>query len=217
MTDEVNDIDSRIPDEAELLLPWYVSGRISPDDKRKVESWLTENPDASAHLARASEEMDLTFADAEALGQPTRQSFDALMARIEPKTAKSVASGWIDRLWAGLSPRYALAGIAALFLLVLAQGAIIGLLTSSSSGPAFQVAGAETAVGPQQKALVAFVPGVSLAEITSALDDLRLRIIDGPAPGGIYTIAAPDTDAGKAALASLSANAALVTFFSESD
>lgn len=218
MTDNVDQIDQDLPEDAELLLPWYVSGRISDADRKKVDAWLSENPDARNHLNRASEEMDLTFADTEQLGRPSRQSFDELMARIEPQpNVVSSARGWVDRLWESLSPRYALAGAAALFMLVLGQGAVIGLLTSNPTAPSYEVAGAQNPLGPQRMALVSFVPGTALADITEALDQLDLRIVDGPAPGGIYTIAASDDEDGAAALKALSEESGLVAFFSETD
>jgi hypothetical protein len=45
------------------------------------------------------------------------------------------------------------------------------------------------------------------------LAESDLRIVDGPKPGGIYQIAANDSDTGKAALEALKNNKELVRFF----
>lgn len=212
-------IDENI-DDAELLLPWYVSGKLSEADRQKVEAWLSENPQAQDHLARASEEMDLTFADSEQLGRPSRESFDRLMAEIGPgrQQAAAASGGWIEKIWEALSPRYALAGAAALCLVVLAQAAAITMMnTGAQPASEFAVASSENAARPELTALVRFGPGVPLGEITAVLDELDLRIADGPKPGGIFLIAASDDEAGAAALEALSARGAIVTFFSAQD
>lgn len=203
-------------DEAELLLPWYVSGNISDADRLKVEAWLKENPEAQQHLARATEEMDLTFADSETLGQPSRQSFENLMAEIGPGRQSAAGGGWLERFWESLSPRYALAGAAALCLVVLGQAAAITMMNLDRPAE-FAVAGAENVSGPEITALVRFAEDTPLDQVTATLDELDLRIADGPMPGGLFVVAAADNDAGAAALDELAGQGALVTFFSLRD
>jgi len=214
MTDQETEIDGT--DEAELLLPWYVSGNLEKADRLRVEAWLDRNPEAHAHLARAREEMDVTYAASEAMGTPSRAGFDRLMAEVERtavKPASSRSPGWVERVWSMLSPRYALAGVGALCLLVLAQGTAITIMSQSGTGSNFEVAtgAAPTAAGPT--ALVAFTEGTTLAELSETLGADGLAIVDGPRAGGIYVIGAPDTDEGAAALAAL-AQSDLVTFHS---
>lgn len=203
-------------DDAELLLPWYVSGKLSDADRQKVEAWLQENPEAQNHLARASEEMDLTYADSEKLGRPSRESLERLMAEAGPGRSTTAGPGWVERIWAALTPRYALAGAAALCLIIVVQAAAITMMNTGPSTE-FAVASSEHATGQEITALVGFTDGASLDQVMSALDELDLRFADGPKAGGIFVVAAADNADGAAALKTLSERGALISFFSVQD
>jgi len=209
-----NHTDIEEPNAAELLLPWYVSGKISNADKAVVDKWLAEDPAASDHLARAMEELDLTFTASENLAMPPRDGVDRLMNAIGEEGINRPRVGLVERIWEMLSPRYALAGAAALALVVIGQGAALTVMSQQGpSGASYSTASATAPAVAESTALVAFKPDTSLADVATLLDDLGLRIADGPKPGGIFEIAAPKTDEGAAALKSLSANSA-VRFFS---
>lgn len=202
------------PSEAELLLPWYVSGKLNDADTSMVEQWLANEPDASAHLERAIEELDLTFTASESLPMPPREGLNRLMTAIGEEGIVRPRIGWAERIWEMLSPRYALAGAAALALVVIGQGAALTILSQQPADTAtYSTATAGAEIGPEVTALVAFTPETSLAEVATLLDDLGLRIADGPKPGGIFRIAAPDGEDGQAALETLSADAH-IRFFS---
>lgn len=201
--------------EAELLLPWYVSGRISDADRKTVEAWLAENPEANAHLQRVTEEMDLAFVVSEQLPRPSRASFDSLMAEVGPGRQQTSSGGFVERIWAMLSPRYALAGAAALCLVILAQAATLTMMNVGDSNAEFAVASQDGALVAGQTALVQFAPDATVDQISTLLTGLNLTLVDGPKPGGVYVIAATDDEAGTAALNELAGTADLVTFFAE--
>lgn len=212
MTNE-DHIDENLS-ETELLLPWYVNGKISDSDRKKVEAWLSENPDAEAHLQRVTEEMDLAFIVSEQMPRPSRASFDSLMADVGPGR-QAQSGGFAERFWAMLSPRYALAGAAALCLVVLAQAAALTMMNVGQPEAEFAVASQDGSLVIGQTALVRFAPDATIDQIGTVLTTLNLTLVDGPKPGGVYVIAASDDEAGTAALSQLAGTAELVTFFAE--
>lgn len=209
-----NDNELKDINEAELLLPWYVAGTLSKEESQKVETWLNENPEAEAHLARATEEMDTTITASEEIPMPRADAVNDLMAAIGADKPQATTSSFIDRLWDMLSPRYAMAGAAALALVVLGQATTIGVMMNDQP-PAFETASGGAVVIDGPSALVAFNDDISLSDITEYLSAQNLTIVDGPKPGGVFRIAAMDSDEGKAALEALGANAELVRFFAE--
>lgn len=209
-----NDNELKDIDDAELLLPWYVAGTLSNEDTQKVETWLNENPEAEAHLARATEELDTTITASEEIPMPRAAAINDLMAAIGADQKQASTTSFLDRIWDMLSPRYAMAGAAALALVVLGQATTIGVMINDQP-PAFETASGGSVVIDGPTALVAFQNDVPLATITEYLSTQNLTIVDGPKPGGVFRVAAANTDDGKAALEALSENAELVRFFAE--
>lgn len=198
---------------AELLLPWYVSGNLSNKEKAEVDIWLHENPEAQAHLSRVEEEHIVTIESAEEIPMPRAAAVNDLLAAISGDARKQNSGASLsERFFALLTPRWAMAGAAALALLLVAQGTTIGMLVSEPP------ATFETASGPTETvsgitALVAFQSTQSVADISAYLEDNGLTIIGGPKPGGIYRITAENSDKGRAAFKALSQDKVLVSFF----
>ena len=206
--------EKNVPSDAELLLPWYVAGTLSEAETANIENWLTQDPEAPAHLERARQEWDVTISASEELGMPRASAVNDLMASIgaENKIAASSPS-LVERIWEMLSPRYAMAGAAALALVVVGQAVTIGTMMSDTPST-YEVASGQTATSSEVTALVAFQPEITSAQMATYLAELNLRIVDGPKPGGIFQIAAADNEAGRSALDTLGENQELVRFFS---
>ncbi len=210
-------------DEIAALLPWYVSGKISPSDKARVEAYAAAHPEVRRHIVLAREEADAVFADNQAISPP-RGSLDTLHAAIaaDPRARlHAVKASLFDRIGeflGGLAPRQlAYAGIAAALAITI-QAASIGSLMSNRPN----ANGYETASGPSDAAaigsfaLVAFQPAAPSGTVAAFLADSKMTIVDGPKVGGVYRVrlsdkvlAAADTEA---ALAKLKARADLVAF-----
>jgi anti-sigma factor RsiW len=198
--------------EVELLLPFYVNGTLDETDRQKVESWLETDPQAGAHLARVNEECDLTRADAETRGVPPRRVLDSLMAEIGEAPGGIRPEGWVERVWAVLSPRYALAGAAALALVVALQAGYI-VYTGQQAPAQFQSTTSKAAAFSGPTALVVFSADVDMGTVSARLFELGLVIVDGPRQGGAFIVGAPDSEAGRAALADLGGASDLVGYF----
>ena len=208
-------IEEQLPeDDVELLLPFYVNGTLDETERLAVEAWLSGNDGAIDHLARVSEELELIRADADTLGVPSRAVLDNLMAEIDDAPATALVKGWAERIWAMLSPRYALAGAAALCAIVALQaGYIVYAGQQQAPTSQFQTASGATEAFAGPTALVAFTPETDMGTVSTRLADLGLTIVDGPKPGGIFIVGGTDDEAGREALAALGAAEGLTSFF----
>jgi hypothetical protein len=192
--------DAGAPDEAERLLPWRATGRLSPADRATLDA--LPGPELARRLAFAEEERAATAALIADLPEPSAAARAALFARIgaldaqkpEQRVTPTRAAGRegpLDRLaaWlAGLSPRaLGLAAAAAALVVAVQAGALVAALVGG--GTRYEVA---SAPGPGTSAgtfaLVAFAPEATAARIDALLAARGATIVDGPRPGGLYRV-----------------------------
>lgn len=183
-----------MPDDVELLLPWYATGRLTAEEAARVEAWLEANPEARDQLALIREELDTTIAENEAAPTPRPGAVDRLMEQVaaEPRrwTLRDAASllarlgAWLE----SLTPQTRGGLVAAGLVLVIAQAAVIGLMAGREPAT-FETAAGGAGAATETEVLVAFTPGATAAEINTLLADLDARIVDGPKPGGIFALA----------------------------
>lgn len=203
------------PDEAELLLPWRATGRLTPAEGARLEAALPE-PERARRLAFAEEERAATAALNAALPEPSGAARGALFARIGALEAQDRArprkpawAGLLDRLaaWlAALPPRsLGLAAAAAALLVALQAGALVAELVGGARYEVASAPGAGASGGTF--ALVAFAPEATAARIEALLQARGATIVDGPRPGGLYrlriapgSLSAAERDAALAAL-----------------
>ncbi len=202
---ENNDFNTLNGDEIELLFPWYIAGTLEEADRRRVDAYLQENPQAAAQLEIIREEQEETILSNEALGSPTAAALGRLMQGIsaeavKPSLATQARSGFLaalDNFIAGLTPaalRWTGAGV---MVLLIAQAVVIGGLL----GPADQSPNKfQTATGTEQTEtegtflLIKFAAGATAGEIGQFLSDEGARIVDGPKPGGLYRVKIANTE-----------------------
>lgn len=210
---------SRQTDPVYGLLPWYATGQLGDAERLEVEAALAADPALRQSLDRVIEERDEAVALNEAVPGMAGGSIDALMSRIEadaPRRDRSTTPGLVARLLemvAGLSPRVlALAAVAAALVIIAESGALVGLAGRGvDSGTKYVTASAEPIAGDQSILLVAFVPGVSLDEVSALLRVEQVTIVDGPKAGGLFRVSVA---AGReeAVLADLKTHTDLVRF-----
>ena len=80
-------------EEIEMLLPWYVTGKLDAADTARVEAYLAQHPDMLHQLAIIAEEQTITVEDNEAI-RPRLASPGAIVARTQ-------APGSAMRAWFG--------------------------------------------------------------------------------------------------------------------
>ena len=79
-------------EDAELLLPWYATGKLSAEEKQIVEAWLAEHPEAAERLESVREEQHQTIVGNEAIKAPDGAALTRLIADIEAEGDARVQS-----------------------------------------------------------------------------------------------------------------------------
>ncbi len=197
-------------EEIEMLLPWYVTGRLDRADVARVESYLARHPQMSAQLDLIRAEREQAQLANEALGSPSVEARDRLMASLATARPASlveriVASALFQRLSAFFTAPTARgvqwAGLAAAALIVV-QAAAITSLVVGGGGDSYQTASGQSignGFGAGVSALVVFADEAKAPAIARLLTDFDAVIVDGPKPGGVYKIRLRTADRSQAA------------------
>jgi anti-sigma factor RsiW len=201
------------PSEIEALLPWHAAGTLDPAEKRMVEDAIARDPELARRYAAVREEFNADWQINEGLGAPSPRAMDQLFAKIdaEPKrrgATSSAPSFSIAGAWAGfidrMSSRTRAWTAAVASVLVIAQGSLLAVLTTSAP-VAYTTASGPEVSAPAQGAyvLVRFAPDVKSVEITRVLAANNATIASGPTEGGFYKLQVSPTPLPKDKLAGI--------------
>jgi anti-sigma factor RsiW len=194
MSNNTTEDQEREEIEIEMLLPWYVTGRLAPADRDRVETYLVTHPSAALALERVSAERQQTVVANEALIPPSADAFMALSgagSRRPPKiiqraSRNPLAQGVLE-FFRRASPQQLRMAALASAALVIVQAAAIGWLLLRDRLVTYQVASGEN-VRDGVYALVIFASEAQAAEIARVLAEFDASIVDGPKPGGVYRV-----------------------------
>jgi len=188
-------------EEIEMLLPWYMTGRLDAADTARVETYLEQHPDMRYQLALIAEERATTVEDNEAI-RPRLASADALLARAA--TRGSAARSWLAGMVEGVkalfdapTPGAVRWAAAAAAVIICLQAAALGTLLTHEGGGYQTASRPGIEAGQTPGALIAFTDKASMAEISRLLADNRMRVVDGPLPGGFYNVRFEDEATGE--------------------
>lgn len=190
--------NDKLPNEIELLLPWYVAGRLSDEEVREVEEYLGRHPEILSQIEMIKDEQIETIAGNEEVGFPSHDAVDKLMTRIasEPRPrSEAFLTSLLERLdgwFAAITPQQRLAVAFACLAIIVAQGFVIGLATGPRSA-SYDVAASKQPADEREKILVSFAPSATAGEISELLIEMEAFIVDGPRPGGMYRLAIAPT------------------------
>jgi len=188
-------------EEVEMLLPWYVTGKLDASDTARVEAYLEQHPDMLNQLAIIAEEQTVTVEDNEAI-RPRLASAEGLLARTQTRgdAVRSWMSDIVDNvkgLFQAPTPGAVRWAAAAAAVIICLQAAALGTLLTQDTG------GYHTASRPGIEgehapvALIAFTDRASVADITRILAENRLRVVDGPLPSGFFSVRFEDEATGE--------------------
>jgi hypothetical protein len=188
-------------EEIEMLLPWYVTGRLDASDTARVEAYLAQHPDMLSQLAVIAEEQTVTVEDNEAI-RPRLASAESLVARTA--TRGSAISSWftgiverVKSLFDAPTPGAVRWAAAAAAVIICLQAAALGTLLTQDTG-GYQTASRPGIAGEHAPvALIAFTDRASIADIARILAENRLRIVDGPLPSGFFSVRFEDDATGE--------------------
>ncbi|TDQ81008.1 hypothetical protein A8950_2878 [Dongia mobilis] len=192
-------------DEAQEILPWYLTGRASRAEAAAIEGLLKESAELRNQLDAAKQQRQAVIDGGAATGEPSDATLTRLLQQIETTRQRRFAAveepGFFARLF-GPRPLMKFA-LACACLLVVAQGALLyrsGALPFVSTpegepaGQATYATAAATGEVPEMaealgaELLVAFRPEVTAAQITQILTELDASVIDGPKPGLTFVL-----------------------------
>jgi anti-sigma factor RsiW len=191
-------------EEIEMLLPWYITGRLDPADLVKVEAYLATHPQVARQLDLARSERDETVAANEALGFPPAGATERLMAALPAarpgwaalRAVKGALQQVGDLFVAPTANAVRWAAVAAAVLLAVQAVAIVSLV-SERSGTYQTASGGQT--GDGVAVLVTFADDAKATAISQLLTDLDASVVDGPKAGGVYKIRLRTEDRSQAA------------------
>jgi len=192
-------------DDIEMLLPFYVTGRLEPAEADRVAGYVARHPEIERQVPIIEEERARTIAANQAIPPRPAANFGRLAAAIAASPARpgprwrGVAERIADVLvmpFAG-NPRWA--GAAAV-LLILAQAAAIAILLARPHDPGTytEAGGQPTVRAGGTLALVHFTRGATAAAVADLLAGLDAAIVDGPRAGGLFVVRLGPADLGEA-------------------
>jgi hypothetical protein len=189
----------------EMLLPFYVMGKLDPAETARVDAYLDAHPEMRAQLVLIEDERVATVRDNEAIVPPATLTADALLAQLPRSTAKQATTavrGAFAR-FADLLRAPDAAGLrwaaAALVALVAVQAITVGTLMTRD-GPGYELAsGGANEKSTGTFALVRFKGDATFADIRVELKALELTWIEGPNAAGLVTVRIADKTLSQAA------------------
>jgi len=168
------------------LLPWYVNGSLSAEDRAWVEHYLTEHPDAKA-------EVDWY----RSLSTRIQENVPAVPATIGLAKAMTLIRGDLptlsERITAffgalGVRPVTAFAGLA----IMAVQGVFIANLMNAAQEDAVEMRALKATVTNDRPMLkLNFAPDAKEAEIRHLLMSVQGRLAGGPGQLGDYFVVVP--------------------------
>jgi anti-sigma-K factor RskA len=185
------------PQDVEELLPWYVTGRVSREEARGIEAAMKTMPDLADKLAQVQREREAVARASETVESAPPETLQRLLQQVEttrqwrvPRIeSHSEAGGWLK----------AAMGHNAVWQTALAAAcvAIVALgvqLYNAPAGNQFDVAANINNAGGATL-IVTFQPTATAGEIGTLLSSLGAKIVDGPKPGGAFTVELPSAEA----------------------
>lgn len=191
--------------ELDRLLPWYVNGSLSDDERARVEVYLAASADAREEVELLGRLRDHVKAD-----QPAQSPGELGLLRLQRKIAadRKAAPARAGRFGDWWRP----AAVAAALVIAI-QSAL--LFQSWRDGGGVDTAG-DGRLGGGAVIEATFAPEATEAQIRAVLQAIDGRLIDGPGALGVYRIQLPgvgaaDGDAIREAIAALRARPDVVT------
>lgn len=170
-------------DEAEELLPWYVTGRLEEADRVRVEAHLASCGECQRQVAVERRLMR----EFRALTPELESGWARLRARIEePAPVPRTQPSFIEQFSALIS-RPAVAGLAfaQLAFVMISAGVLL-----SFSRPTYHTLGSAPAPA-SANAIVMFRDGAKVSQVGVALRSAGASVVEGPTGTGAYLLHVP--------------------------
>lgn len=188
------------------LIPWYVNGSLG-DGQEPLQRHLAQCAACRAEL-EAQRTLHGAMQTRSQVENMPHQSLQKLMARIDAQPAPLAAAPAVGFR----APRV----VGWLVAVVLVQALLLGVLAIDllraprASAAPFRTVTTPAAVPGMPSVRAVFSPEMTLGELQALLERTHLRIVNGPSPDGVYTLATVSgADDPKQALLALRAHPAV--------
>lgn len=178
------------------LLPWYVNDGISPDELNEVETHLKDCMTCQQEVVRCRELNQSVKTNQKDVWTPSPVHFTKILANVdafENRRIKSQrATGWYEKWfpWIVDTPR------PARFTLAFQGALVVALATTLLVSALVPMQGYQTLSNPAeatatsaQRVRLVFADNITEKELRALLLGISARLIAGPTPLGVYTIA----------------------------
>lgn len=179
------------PDEEALraLLPWAASGKLSGEDRAKVQAWLERSPQARAELAWwQAVERDTRAHTAQQIadheGDFGLARFQQALAA-QPRRTTPDTPAWSARWARWWREHWTTPALATCLLVIVGQ--MVMLQRPTEAPTALEVLSGQGSIAANEL-LVAFEPGAREADIRALLQSIQADIVSGPSALGLYRI-----------------------------
>jgi len=192
-----NNQEAPLEGDIEELLPWHAAGTLNRRDAQRVEDALKRDPELARRYALVREELSETIHLNETLGAPSARAMEKLFTQIDAEPKRRQASSLnlgtrISEFFGNLSPRtLAWSASAAAIAILLQAGFLANIVLKEHTAGGFETAsvgGSVTSKEVGSYVLLRFNPQASAVDINMFLERNKLKIADGPAPGGLYRV-----------------------------
>ena len=197
------------PSEAELLAPWYATGKLNAAETAIVEAELARNPEFANMLALIAEERAVTQEVGDAIGLPNMASFEDALAAEPDRKSRNLFQGLLDAF--SLSARPMKIALVCFAVLAVLQTGIIATLSQDSPQQYRTATGPDGEVVAEFTLIVAFVESANIGDVTAIIDASDATIIAGPR-GGLYTLAFETESAAQSGMELFTSRQDLVKF-----
>ncbi len=178
------------------LLPWYVTDEISPQELSEVETHLKDCMTCQQEVVRCRELNQSVKTNQTEVWTPSPAHFTNILANVEAsedrRTKSQDSSGWFAKWvpWLVDTPRPARFALAlqGAFVVALATTLFIRTLVPTQGYQTLSSPAEPAATSTQQVQLV-FADNITEKELRELLLGIPARLIAGPTPLGVYTIA----------------------------
>ena len=180
----MNGHEDRIHEEVQILLPWYITDTLGPEDRRRVEDHLLACDPCRADLAR-ERAIGKGIAD---MPVDVELGWAAMRRRIEADAPRRPARPW-TRLAHGIADRPRTVHLVLVAQLLLLFSAILAF--SPIMRPTQYRALGNAPVTASANALIMFQPDTRQQAVASLLNAAEARIVDGPTVTGALLVHVP--------------------------
>lgn len=189
------------------LLPWYANGTLTGDERREVRDHLEECADCREELQRCRALGELYESAASAAPAPHPARIERLWDRIRSVDRSEEPSGRRTLPWRWIALTEA-AVIVALIGSIAATSPIGEVSGPEDAAPAYRTLSSTESPDPSAEAplfRVVFASETTEREIRDTLLSLEGRVVAGPTPYGVYTVAVPAARDGDASVEGINA------------